>query len=369
MKFSITLLTILSVPSLASAFVPRASINSQCTTFGKSTRQGSCGMIMSTSNFSNNKSTTSLQSSTLLDPPKETVSTEESAPAYFMDPLKDMQTEVKASKSFLDDGFVFGLDGSGLERPKGKVSQVVVEGDSTETQPYQVAMVGTTMASHLAFMGYAISQISAGNDGDIVTTAAQAAALVASSWVAADFGSGVFHWSVDNYGNGRTPILGGIIAAFQGHHAAQWTITERGFCNNVYKLCIPFGIPTVALISAISSPHVTLFFAVFCTLEILSQELHKWSHMTKKEVPSYVNWLQNVGLSVNRVQHSQHHIAPYDGNYCIVSGLNNEWTDKTGFFRRLEHIVYNLNGVESNAWKLDPALREKTLRGDYSLSN
>ena len=58
--------------------------------------------------------------------------------------------------------------------------------------------------------------------------------------------------SGDNYGNGRTPIVGSIIAAFQGHHTAPWTITERGFCNNVSKITVPFGVPTVAVISLLA---------------------------------------------------------------------------------------------------------------------
>ena len=89
--------------------------------------------------------------------------------------------------------------------------------------------------------------------------------------------------------------------------------------------------------------------------------------MTKKETPSWVNTLQNLGLTIGRVPHAQHHIAPFDGNYCIISGACNPLLDNSGFFRRLEHIVYNINGVESNAWKLDPELKQKTLNGDYSL--
>ena len=112
---------------------------------------------------------------------------------------------------------------------------------------------------------------------------------------------------------------------------------------------------------------VSLFFTVFCAIEILSQELHKWSHMTKNEVPSWVNMLQELGISIGRVPHAQHHIAPYDGNYCIVSGMCNESLDRSGFFRWMEHRIFMLNGVESNAWKLDPDLRERTLRGDYQL--
>lgn len=151
-------------------------------------------------------------------------------------------------------------------------------------------------------------------------------------------------------------------------YSAPWTITQREFCNNVYKLCIPFGIVPMVAINAISSPSVTFFFTVFCVMEIMSQEFHKWSHMTKKEVPfPAINWFQDVGLTVPRKAHAQHHMDPYEGNYCIISGICNKPLDESGLFRRMEHAVYKWNGVESNAWKLDPELRERTLEGDYSL--
>merc|ERR1712194_95052 len=207
-------------------------------------------------------------------------------------------------------------------------------------------------------------------DGNLVVTALVSIATIVSSWLAADFGSGVLHWSVDNYGNGRTPIMGNIIAAFQGHHSAPWTITYRGFANNVHKLCIPFGVPTVAAITYLAGPEnpmVSLFFSVFCFTEIMSQEFHKWSRQTKKEVPGWVNTLQDVGVTIGRPQHNKHHIAPYDGNYCIVSGLCNKLMDESGFFRRLEHRIYAINGVEANSWKLDPKLRLRTLEGNYRL--
>ncbi len=51
---------------------------------------------------------------------------------------------------------------------------------------------------------------------------------------------------------------------------------------------------------------ITLFSACFCALEICSQELHKWSHMTKNEVPQWVNVLQELGVTVNRKQHALH---------------------------------------------------------------
>ena len=39
--------------------------------------------------------------------------------------------------------------------------------------------------------------------------------LIASCYAAADFASGVYHWGVDNYGDGQTPVFGSQIAGFQ----------------------------------------------------------------------------------------------------------------------------------------------------------
>jgi hypothetical protein len=276
-------------------------------------------------------------------------------------------TTTDTKTAWNDDGFVFGLEGSGLERPKGRTASVVVEGDSLENQPHQVAFVAGTLMSHAIFCGVAVAGMYHANLDNAVLTAVQTVLLTVMSWVLADFGSGVLHFSVDNYGNGRTPIMGGIIAAFQGHHSAPWTITQRGFFNNVSKLCVPFGVVPVALVAAITGPAVTFFLTTFCVFEIMSQEFHKWSHQRPSETPAWVNWMQKVGLTVGRKGHAQHHVAPYDGNYCIVSGVCNQALDQSGFFRRLEHVIYQKNGVESNAWKLDPELRERTLRGDYRL--
>jgi palmitoyl-[glycerolipid] 3-(E)-desaturase len=273
----------------------------------------------------------------------------------------------ETTKSWQDDGFIFGLEGSGLQRPVGKVPVLVVQGDSLETQPYQVAIVSLTLLHHAFYLVTSMQELLLQNNQHLLLTILQCIVLTVTSWIAADFGSGVLHWSVDNYGNGRTPIMGTIIAAFQGHHTAPWTIAQRGFCNNVYKLCVPFGIIPVSLIAYLAGPMTTYWMTLFCILEILSQEFHKWSHQLKSDVPRIAAVLQDAGLSIGRVPHAQHHLAPFEGNYCIISGVCNPILDQTGFFRRLEHFIFNWNGVESNAWKLDPILRQRTLQGDYRL--
>ena len=64
--------------------------------------------------------------------------------------------------------------------------------------------------------------------------------------MAADFLTGIYHWGVDNYGDGETPIVGTQIAAFQGHHQRPWTITEREFCNNIHKVTTNFPLGALA---------------------------------------------------------------------------------------------------------------------------
>eukprot|EP00537_Pseudo-nitzschia_pungens_P001272 CAMPEP_0172373526 /NCGR_PEP_ID=MMETSP1060-20121228/52010_1 /TAXON_ID=37318 /ORGANISM="Pseudo-nitzschia pungens, Strain cf. cingulata" /LENGTH=346 /DNA_ID=CAMNT_0013099885 /DNA_START=27 /DNA_END=1067 /DNA_ORIENTATION=+ len=330
-------------------------------------------LLLSTS--ANGFSTSSRSSIRLPTPLAASTVMDESPPASVNEAVAET-----VAKSWDDDGFVFGLEGSGLERPKGKVAQIVVEGDYLESTNTQRAVVWSTLVGHAGIcvfsaMGMleanqqALGSFAGSDELAAGLTAAQATLLVVSSWMTADLGSGVLHWSVDNYGNGKTPIMGGLIAAFQGHHSAPWTICEREFENNVYKLCIPFGIQTVlAMKFALGLGHASvLFWSVFCTMEIMSQEMHKMSHTTKKEAGPIWNALQDAQLSIDRKSHAQHHIAPYDGNYCIVNGRCNKFLDESGFFRRLEHIVYKINGVESNAWKLDAKLRERTLQGDYSL--
>lgn len=311
-----------------------------------------------------------LHSSSSSSIPTETVSSANASPSACEE--EEPTAAAASTKSFLDDGFVFGMEGSGLDRPKGKVSQLVVDGDSLETTNQQRIIVWSTLFGHFGVAAYSVLGIlQANNDYDTGTVIGvlQTVMLTVCAWTTADLGSGVLHWSVDNYGNGKTPVMGGIIAAFQGHHAAMWTICERGFENNVHKLCIPFGCCTVVALKLLFGldAYWTYFWTVFCVMEILSQEFHKMSHATKSEAGPIWNMLQEKGLIIDRKSHAQHHIAPFDGNYCIISGVCNKFLDESGFFRRMEHIVYKLNGVESNAWKLDPKLRERTLRGDYGL--
>lgn len=177
------------------------------------------------------------------------------------------------------------------------------------------------------------------------------------AYVLADLGTGIYHWGVDNYGDGNTPVFGGQIAAFQGHHQRPWTITEREFCNNVHKVFAPAA-PVAGMMWIASCWNPGTWSAVastFLFLACMSQQFHAWSHMKKSELPAIIHMAQEAGLLISRKDHGAHHKAPFDGNYCIVSGMWNPILDQDGddmsFFRVLERFIYNVWNVEPRCWK------------------
>ena len=168
-----------------------------------------------------------------------------------------------------------------------------------------------------------------------------------------DLGTGIFHWSVDNYGSKKTPLLGGVIDAFQGHHKYPWTITKRQWANNIHTTCIAPLVFTTPTLFFNERATDLIFVGVFTSLIVLSQQFHAWSHMKKSELPSTVLKAQDMGLLIGRRDHGQHHKSPFASNYSIVSGWWNPILDGNGFYRKLEQVIYDTTGVPPRCWSDD----------------
>ncbi|TKY51066.1 Fatty acid desaturase 4 [Spatholobus suberectus] len=173
-------------------------------------------------------------------------------------------------------------------------------------------------------------------------------------YILADLGSGVYHWAIDNYGDGSTPIVGAQIEAFQGHHKWPWTITRRQFANNLHALAraVTFTVLPIALVC--HDPIVQGFVGVCSGCIMFSQQFHAWAHGTKSRIPPLVVTLQETGVLVSRSQHATHHRPPYNNNYCIVSGVWNEFLDRHKVFEAMEMVLYFKTGVRPRSWS-EPA--------------
>ncbi|GLJ32025.1 hypothetical protein SUGI_0645000 [Cryptomeria japonica] len=180
----------------------------------------------------------------------------------------------------------------------------------------------------------------------------------------ADLGTGIYHWGIDNYGDANTPIFGPQIDAFQGHHKRPWTITRRQFANNIHALARPASFLLMGFFFLVpDNPALLSFLGVGTGCIVFSQQFHCWAHCKKSELPALVIQLQDLGVLVSRVRHGAHHRAPYDNNYCIVSGMWNPLLDSTKFFKKMEMFIYLKWGVRPRCW--DETAAEWLQDGSY----
>ncbi len=160
--------------------------------------------------------------------------------------------------------------------------------------------------------------------------------------------------TTDNYGSVSTPIFGYQIDEFQGHHKWPWSITRRQFANNLHSLTRAVTFTVLPFDLACNDPIFHGFVAVWSGCIMFSQPFHAWDHTTKTRLPPLVIVLQDVGLLVSRSQHVVHHRPPYNNNYCIVSGVWNEFLDKKMVFEGLEMILFFMLGVKPRSWSTEP---------------
>merc|ERR1712094_56333 len=107
--------------------------------------------------------------------------------------------------------------------------------------------------------------------------------------------------------------------------------------------------------------------ASFTAFVVLSQTLHGWSHGSKAALPPWVLAMQDLGVFISRQAHAEHHTAPFEGNYCIVSGVWNPLLDgklgKTSVFRKMEGAIFKRWGVVPRCWLTKEELNEAVAAG------
>jgi len=252
------------------------------------------------------------------------------------------------------DDINFPLATSSDRIRKGTVPEFALPNDNTIETPFQRLVVGTHFLLAAINLSSTAVHLTLSNPSDFFSILL----TIIFAVVLGDLGTGKFHWAVDNYGFLETPIFGSVCAAFQGHHKTPWTITFRSFANNVYK--IGFGtIPVLVglLVTPSIDPLVRLFSTLFVTFWMLSQELHKYAHMRQSPSP-LIKSLQDRNIILTRKEHGLHHNSPYEGHYCILTGMCNPFLDRTHFFRRLEKTVFYLTGNRPIVWDEDPNMEK-----------
>ena len=137
-----------------------------------------------------------------------------------------------------------------------------------------------------------------------------------------DLGSGLVHWAEDTFFAETTPLVGAwIVKPNQLHHEGA-------------------GCVVLAALAGRLTWHVWLFAAVGAN----ANQLHKWAHAPRRDVPAAVRWLQRLGLLQSPAHHAAHHKGEKNSRYCVVTTLLNPLLDAAGFWRGLEACTVPLLG-------------------------
>jgi ubiquitin-conjugating enzyme E2 variant len=166
--------------------------------------------------------------------------------------------------------------------------------------------------------------------------------------VAADFGSGLIHWSADTWGRDDLPVIGHrLLVPFRVHHVNPDDFLRRRFIDtngDVAFLTVPVlaGLLAVPLDVEMGAPFA-VFACAFCGIGMMTNQIHQWAHMPSP--PRMVRMLQHAGLILGHAEHAVHHDRPYDANYCIATGWCNRPLEALGFYRRLETAITRLTGA------------------------
>ena len=172
---------------------------------------------------------------------------------------------------------------------------------------------------------------------------------VVAGLVAADFASGMVHWTADTWGAESLPVLGRrFLHPFRVHHVNPDDFLRRRFFETNGDVAM-FMLPILGVITWLGptpwgSGAPAVFLLAFSVVALPTNQLHQWAHM--KNPPRVVRMLQIRGVLLSREAHGRHHKAPYSDDYCIATGWCNRPLAAIEFFRRLERSVTWLTGLQ-----------------------
>jgi len=206
------------------------------------------------------------------------------------------------------------------------------------------------------------------------------------AFITADFISGIYNWASKNYfSNSDSCFVSLASKSRNGSKTKDFSLDDEemsDFFSNVYWYCL-FTIPFLVTLTYFRDHlpvFIDSFLIFFLSLLAIWPEAHKWGHMSDPErpPPPVVRLLQSYSLLIPIHEHLWHHDshlfyrtgtedpawlledmhnASQTASYCAISGHWNRFLDATGFFRKLERLIYFLFRVEPRVWSKLPHLK------------
>lgn len=168
---------------------------------------------------------------------------------------------------------------------------------------------------------------------DLLLLSLQAAGVI----LAADFAAGFVHWIEDAYIREDTPWIGAWIGRPNTlhHHLPRRMTQNTWWQSNWDQMLLMLLLVAVAALTGRLTWQVWLFALVGGN----ANEVHKWSHRTRKENGWLISWLQDLRLLQTPRHHAIHHTNPKEVHYCPVTNLMNPVLDTLHFWSGLEWLL------------------------------
>jgi len=163
----------------------------------------------------------------------------------------------------------------------------------------------------------------------------------------ADFVAGVVHWLEDAYVREDTPIIGPYIGrANVIHHHLPRYLTRNNWWQSSWDL-LAFSALIVCFAWRLNllTWHVWLFAAISAN----ANEVHKWSHRTRKENGRLITFLQTIRFLQTPNHHAVHHTNPKNVRYCPITNLGNPFLDRLHLWDGMEWLLAHTLGLHRRA--------------------
>lgn len=174
---------------------------------------------------------------------------------------------------------------------------------------------------------------------DSIALPLQAAGVI----LAADFAAGLIHWIEDAYIREDTPLLGKLIGKPNTvHHHLPRRMTRNSWWQSNWDLLLGMGLVVAA---AALLGCLTWQVWLFAIVAGNANEVHKWSHRTRKENGRLISWLQDLHILQTPHHHAIHHTNPKEVHYCPVTNVLNPLLDTLHVWSGLEWLLEHTLGL------------------------
>jgi ubiquitin-conjugating enzyme E2 variant len=159
-------------------------------------------------------------------------------------------------------------------------------------------------------------------------------AKIAGAVFAAEFAAGFVHWFEDAYVREDTPLLGRFLARpnIVHHHYPRY-MTRFNWWQSSFDLV---AATVVLVVGAWALGVLTWPVWLFAGIAANANEIHKWTHRTRKENGPVISFFQDIFVLQTARHHARHHTDPKNSHYCTVTNVLNPMLDSVLFWDGLE---------------------------------